>query len=337
MFKNTKIIYHLLGIILVHLSPSIIFPSLIHSHSIPTAFIIKDTVLVALLICFFYAHYHLIIPKIYNSKKYILYGAILIFIFGFLCSFAIPFKNLLPDPHVHSKVELSNLQYFLRELRQNFFFFIGVLFASLALKLNHQWKQIEQEKLNAELSYLKAQINPHFLFNTLNSIYSLALVKSDSTPKAILELSSLMRYVISESKEKFVPLEKEIDYIKNYIDLQKLRLDDTVSVSFTTEGEIKNKEISPLMLIPFIENAFKHGVNPEENSIIDIFLIVQGENLLLKVTNALVTRITDSFTKSGFGIENAKTQLSLLYPNKHSLTLEEANHCFIVTLKLNIS
>ena len=245
MFKNTKIIYHLLGIILVLLIPSIIFPSLIHSHSIPTAFIIKDTVLVALLICFFYAHYHLIIPKIYNSKKYILYGAILIFIFGFLCSFAIPFKNLLPDPHVHSKVELSNLQYFLRELRQNFFFFIGVLFASLALKLNHQWKQIEQEKLNAELSYLKAQINPHFLFNTLNSIYSLALVKSDSTPKAILELSSLMRYVISESKEKFVPLEKEIDYIKNYIDLQKLRLDDTVSVSFTTEGEIKNKEISP--------------------------------------------------------------------------------------------
>jgi hypothetical protein len=337
MFRNTNIVYHLLGVVLVLFIPSVIFPNLIHSHSIPIAFIIKDTTLVALLICFFYAHYHYIIPKIYNSKKYILYLIIIILIFSFLCSFAIPFKHLLPDPHSHSKIGLTNLQYFLRELRQNFFFFIGVLFASLALKLNHQWKQIEQEKLNAELSYLKAQINPHFLFNTLNSIYSLALIKSDSTPKAILELSSLMRYVISESKEKFVPLEKEIDYIKSYIDLQKLRLDDTVCVSFTTEGEIQNKDISPLMLIPFIENAFKHGVNPEENSIIDIFLIVQGKNLLLKVTNALVTSITDIHTKSGFGIENAKTQLSLLYPNKHSLTLEEANHCFIVTLKLNIS
>lgn len=337
MIRKTNIIYHLLGIILVLLIPSVLFPSLIHSQSIPIAFIVKDTVLVALLICFFYAHYHYIIPKTYNSKKYILYGATIFFIFAFICSFAIPFKQFLPDPHSHAKIGLNNFQYFLRELRQNFFFFIGVLFASLALKLNHQWKQIEQEKLNAELSYLKAQINPHFLFNTLNSIYSLALVKSDSTPKAILELSSLMRYVISESKEKYVPLEKEIDYIKNYIDLQKLRLDDTVSVSFATEGEILNKKISPLMLIPFIENAFKHGVNPEENSIIDIFLIVQGDNLLLKVTNALVSRISDSFTKSGFGIENAKTQLSLLYPNKHSLMLEEANHCFIVTLKLNIS
>ena len=337
MIRKTNIIYHLLGIILVLLIPSILFPTLIHSQSIPIAFIVKDTVLVAFLICFFYVHYHYIIPKMYNSKKYILYGTTIILIFAFISSFAIPFKQLLPDPHSHAKIELNNIQYFLRELRQNFFFFIGVLFASLALKLNHQWKQIEQEKLNAELSYLKSQINPHFLFNTLNSIYSLALVKSDSTPKAILELSSLMRYVISESKEKYVPLEKEIDYSTNYIDLQKLRLDDTVNVSFTTEGEIQNKEISPLMLIPFIENAFKHGVNPEENSIIDIFLIVQGENLLLKVTNALVTRMTDTFTKSGFGIENAKTQLSLLYPNKQSLTLEEANHCFIVTLKINIS
>lgn len=337
MFKSSNIIYHFLGIILILLIPSVIFPSLIHSQSIPIAFLIKDTTLVAFLICFFYLHYHYLISKFYNAKKYVLYILIISIIFIFICSFAIPFKHFLPDPHSHSKSGLTNFQYFLRELRQNFFFFIGVLFASLALKLNHQWKQIEQEKLNAELSYLKAQINPHFLFNTLNSIYSLALIKSDLTPKAILELSSLMRYVISESKEKFVPLEKEIDYIKNYIDLQKLRLDDTVSVSFTTEGDIQNKDISPLMLIPFIENAFKHGVNPEENSIIDIFLIVQGKNLLLKVTNALVSRIVDTHTKSGFGIENAKTQLSLLYPNKHSLTLEEANHCFIVTLKLNIS
>lgn len=337
MFKNSNIGYHILGIILILLIPSIIFPSLIHSSKIPLPFLIKDTTLVALLICFFYLHYHFLISKFYNTKKYFFYILVLIIIFSFLCSFAIPFKHFLPDPHSHSKEGLTNLQYFLKELRQNFFFFIGVLFASLALKLNHQWKQIEQEKLNAELSYLKAQINPHFLFNTLNSIYSLALVKSDSTPKAILELSSLMRYVISESKEKFVPVEKEINYIKNYIDLQKLRLDDTVSVSFTTEGDIEHKLISPLMLIPFIENAFKHGVNPEENSVIDIFIIVQDKNLLLKVTNVLVTQIYDINTQSGYGIENAKSQLQLLYPNKHSLTLEEANHCFIVTLKLIIS
>lgn len=337
MLKNYNIGYHIAAIVLVLLIPTVIFPNLIHTQAIPLPFVIKDTTLVSLLIIFFYIHYYFLIDQFYNTKKYIQYIIILLFVFVFLCYYAVPFRHLLPDPHSHANTPMSAGKYFVREIRQNFFFYIGVLFASLALKLNHQWKNIEQEKLNAELSYLKAQINPHFLFNTLNSIYSLALIKSDLTPKAILELSSLMRYVISESKEKFVSLEREIDYIKNYIDLQQLRLDDTVNVSFTIEGDIEHKNISPLMLIPFIENAFKHGVNPEENSIIDIFIIVQENNLLLKVTNALVTQKIDQHTQSGYGIENAKSQLQLLYPNKHSLTLEQANHCFIVTLKLNIS
>ena len=129
------------------------------------------------------------------------------------------------------------------------------------LKINSRLKLAEKEKVNAELSYLKAQINPHFLFNTLNSIYSLAIEKSDYTATAVVKLSSMMRYVITDASHKFVPLEKEINYISNYIELQKLRIDSSIKLMYTVTGDISDKKIAPLVLISFIENAFKYGVN----------------------------------------------------------------------------
>lgn len=207
---------------------------------------------------------------------------------------------------------------------------------SLMLRISGRWQQTEREKMNAELSYLKAQINPHFLFNTLNSIYSLAIQKSDETPTAIVKLSGMMRYVLSESANEFVSLEKEIIYIKNYIDLQKLRFEDAISLEFIIKGDSIGKKIAPLMLIPFIENAFKHGVNAEEESLIKINIHITEETLFLSVFNKKVTINISEENKSGLGIENTKNRLQLLYPEKHKLSIFDTENSFLVELSMNL-
>ena len=160
--------------------------------------------------------------------------------------------------------------------------FLTALFVFLSLRINKQLKQTEEDKLNTELSYLKAQINPHFLFNTLNSIYSLAITENaDQTSSAIVKLSGMMRYVISEANKDFVSLEKEVNYVKDYIEMQKLRLGNTVKIDPSVSGHYFIKKIAPLMLISFIENAFKHGVNAEAHSVILIELNIIDNDLTL--------------------------------------------------------
>lgn len=193
-----------------------------------------------------------------------------------------------------------------------------------------------RDKLDAELSYLKAQINPHFLFNTLNSIYSLALQKSDDAANAVVKLSGMMRYVLTESQRESVSLEKEINYIKDYVELQKLRLGNAVRLDFNISGNAAQKQIAPLLLIPFIENAFKHGVNAEENSEIKIEINVteSAVNLFVKNNKVNVDNTTD--VKTGLGVENTKNRLILLYPDKHHLTIDDNPLSFAVSLSINI-
>jgi LytS/YehU family sensor histidine kinase len=226
--------------------------------------------------------------------------------------------------------------------RQGFFFLYGslqriiqvlfVLFLSLIIKINNQWKQTQKEKLSAELSYLKAQINPHFLFNTLNTIYSLSIQQSPETPKAVIELSEMMRYVTTEAHQDFVSLEKEIKYLDNYIALQKLRLESTVELLYTVKGETAGKKISPLLLMPFIENAFKHGVNPEEESMIRIDIEMTENQLHLFVFNQKVTRTIEPREESGIGILNAKNRLELMYPGQYDLQIKDASKDYSVSL-----
>lgn len=221
-----------------------------------------------------------------------------------------------------------------------------IMIASLGLLLQsvRQWHKTEQralqaetDKANAELSFLKAQINPHFLFNTLNSIYALAITKSDYTATAVVKLSGMMRYLISESQDEFVLLEKEIAYISDYIELQKMRLGDTVDFTFSVNGLYAGKQIAPLILIAFIENAFKYGVNPEEQSSILIDISVNGPELLLVANNNKVNNATSEAEKTGLGIANAKSRLQFMYPEKHQLQITETDHEFTVTLKINLA
>jgi len=190
--------------------------------------------------------------------------------------------------------------------------------------------------LNAELAYLKAQINPHFLFNTLNSIYSLAIEKSDYTPTAVVKLSGMMRYVLTESSTEFVSLEKEINYIRDFVDLQKIRLGDTAAVQFDISGEFLGKRIAPLILIAFIENAFKHGVNPEEKSTIIIQIKVTDRNLFLLVKNKKVNSTSKSDLSNLVGLENTINRLKLIYVSKYNLKFTDTAEDYSVELTIEL-
>ena len=196
-------------------------------------------------------------------------------------------------------------------------------------------KETENEKLNTELSFLKSQINPHFFFNTLNNIYSLAIVKSEQTAPAVMKLSSIMRYILSETEKDFVPLSNEIEFIKNYIELQQMRLTDKVTVEFNADGLVDELQITPLLFIPFVENAFKYGVSTKEASSIYIKIHASTNTILFEAKNTVVTNAQTHIDSTGIGINNAKRRLALLYPNNHELNIFNKNNHFQVSLQIN--
>jgi hypothetical protein len=216
---------------------------------------------------------------------------------------------------------------------ENIFLFLLVFFISLFIRTNYHLRITEKEKHNTELSYLKSQIKPHFLFNTLNRIYALAVKENaPNTAEGMLKLSGMMRYVVTESANKFVPLEKEINYISNYVELQKLRLDKSVKLSYTVKGSAREEIIAPIILIPFIENAFKYGVNPDEDSNIQISVEINKGSIQMIVENHKVTYTNETHEKSGFGIEITKSRLNLLYPSRHKFKITENDHYYKVHL-----
>jgi hypothetical protein len=343
--KVRQVLIHLVGCVLFLAVPFYMGPEGIHQFTdiFHDKNLLREFFAFILLLIFFYLNYLVLTPKFLISKKYFLYIAIFIGIFLLIIlipRFLIPFQEHGPPDIL--RIPDSFRPSFTPEKRppihwtHDFFVFLAVTFFSIVLKMANRLKQTEKEKLSSELSYLKAQINPHFLFNTLNGIYSLAIEKSDYTATAVVKLSAMMRYVINETERDFVPLEKEINYIGDYIELQKIRLDDATEVKYEVRGEIFGKKISPLLLIPFIENAFKFGVNPEMQSIIVIKVEIIENELHLKVKNNKVNIPVNTANSSGVGIENAKTRLQLLYPGKHSLTFGDNGIEFFVDLSLNL-
>jgi sensor histidine kinase YesM len=219
--------------------------------------------------------------------------------------------------------------------------FFLVLTVSTCMKVIQQWlhtekknEEVEKEKLVTELSFLKSQINPHFLFNTLNNIYSLALVKSDATAGAVLKLSSIMRYVLNETKHDWVPLEKEILFINNYIDLQKVRLTDKMTIQFNVTGDVEGQQIAPLILMPLIENAFKYGVSTKQPSEIVMNLNVDDKGINFSAKNSIHRGENNNNNNTSIGLQNTRRRLELLYPEKHVLSIKEEKNEFIVNLIL---
>ncbi len=193
---------------------------------------------------------------------------------------------------------------------------------------------MENANLNAEVSFLKSQINPHFLFNTLNGIYSLANSRSPHTERAILQLSQMLRYVLYDSSTEKIELAKDIAYISNFIHLQRLRLAQKVKVNYDIRGNTEALTIAPLLLISFIENAFKHGVSYIYPSTISIEISVFDETLTLVASNTVFENNT--FDTGGIGLKNAKRRLELLYPEKYLLDIVRNNRLYVVNLKINL-
>ena len=202
-----------------------------------------------------------------------------------------------------------------------------------------QLQELEKEKTSAELKALKSQLNPHFLFNSLNSIYSLARKNSSLVPEKIVQLSDLMRHIIYESDVEFIPLEKEVEMVKNYIELQNLRSVEQDRIKMEIKGEIKGKIIAPLLFLPFVENSFKHGLRGgKNNSYVRIKIETTGQSLFFSIKNnkGENVEIADSKYK-GIGIENVKKRLELIYSGKHSLEISDVEDKFEVNLQIQLS
>jgi LytS/YehU family sensor histidine kinase len=218
-----------------------------------------------------------------------------------------------------------------------FLMLIISILASISLTINNHLRQLEKEKLVAQISSLKLQINPHFLFNTLNNIYATAIDTSPRTADMVDKLSEMMRYTMKENQNDFVPLEGEINYLNNYIELQKLRLESKIIFEYTVDGDFTELLIAPMLLIPFVENAFKHGLNSEQDSNIKINIKVNESELDFLVANNKVNIQSNiKENSSGLGIENTKHRLSLIYPSKHLLTIKETENDFTVSLHINL-
>lgn len=294
---------------------------------------------------FFYLHYFIIIPSLYFKQKRLPY--LLSILAGFIVICLLPSLLTGRNPFLEGAAAYPPMDArlpppppppgpFLAEIRHQVFLFIAVVFFSLSLRIRSR-RYKEQTTLHAaELATIRAQINPHFLFNTLNSIYALAVRKDDATADSIVHLSGLMRYVFRESGDQHIPLQKELEYLGNYIELQRSRLGDTVVIRYTVEQEeIAPAVIAPLILISFIENAFKYGVNPEAASLVSIHIKVSKKTLYLSVHNYKVVLPQHSFS-SGIGVHNAKERLELLYPGKHKLEITEDAHHYLVTLIMEL-
>jgi two-component system, LytTR family, sensor kinase len=204
------------------------------------------------------------------------------------------------------------------------------------LKTEEHRKETESEKLNTELSFLKSQINPHFFFNTLNNIYSLAIVKSEKTAPAVMKLSSIMRYILTETNNDFVPLQNEVDFTKNYIELQQVRLTEKTTVNFDVIGNVENKNIAPLLFIPFVENAFKYGISTKSISEINIHIESLDNKIIFTSSNSIVKSENNMMENTGIGINNVKRRLELMYSDKHVLTNTIKDNIYLVHFEISI-
>ncbi|PRX54891.1 sensor histidine kinase [Flagellimonas meridianipacifica] len=230
------------------------------------------------------------------------------------------------------------------EVVSKFFFFLiyttGTGMAAFLLRRNIITKREtdEREKLHREieLNYLKEQVNPHFLFNSLNSIYSLSRQESPETPMVVMQLSELMRYQLESAKKDTVLLKEELEFIENYLLLEEKRLSNRCAIEFVIGGDLLDYAIAPMLLIPFVENAIKHGAqSTNEQSAIDISASMKKNKLQFSVYNSK-PRIVSESKRAGMGLENVERRLNLLYPNSHVLEIQDSEKAYLVNLTITL-
>lgn len=288
------------------------------------------------LIAMFYLHHYVLFDKLVPRRKHSLYALIVLIMFAACMVIGYYSKYMFFDFLAEFQRDLS-----IRDFVRYFTWFMLVLLASLGLKLLSQWNraekraaEIENERLRTELSMLLAQINPHFLFNSLNTVYSLSIKKSDAAPEAVLKLSHLFRYVIEDGSNATVNLEQEVNYLHNYIDMQKLRVTPNTPINFDITGNPATVNVAPLLYLPLVENAFKYGISNSEPSAINIKLDCSPEKVVFNVNNRKFE--TTGKRSTGIGLNNVRRRLQLLYPDNHALEINETIEVYSVTLTINL-
>jgi two-component system, LytTR family, sensor kinase len=357
---TVQIVIHLAAWLCFLLLPFLFYPrpreidfSFFKDHYLTTLFIVNNGFIIA----FYYLNTYQFLPRLLDQKKFFFYTVLILALMVFYtflpriyhAVFAGSYPNFQPGGGGFAPGNRPNGNR-IRPLVNpaNLVLFLLVFVFSTGIRVINQWlrsearnKEIANEKLKAELSFLKAQINPHFLFNTLNNIYALASDQSEHTAAAVMKLSSIMRYVLTEARNDLVPLEKEIQFTSHYIELQKMRLTDKTVIEFSIRGEPLGRQIAPLLLLPFVENAFKYGISTRERSPITILLEIKDNSLYFSICNHkhLNTTLRAS-DNTGIGISNTKRRLDLFYEDRYSLDIQDQSHEksneFIVHLKIPV-
>ncbi len=295
--------------------------------------------------------YKIIIGKLLIQKKYLQFiFAYLLFLFGLdLYIVHIQYWSIARLTFLPRYITTTAAKWY--EIKSFYHFSIiyivqeTLVFIALAYFINYtkqeiKLKALKQAKLESDLNFLKAQLQPHFFFNTLNNIYSLAQQQSTDTAPLISKLSEMMRYVIYETSHSRVALQKEIEFLKNYVDVQSVRYNKKIGIQFDTQGITELTSIEPLLLLPFVENAFKHGIEEEAVSgFVTIVIMLTGSELIVQISNSKPGKsLREGLNGAGgLGLQNARQRLNLLYPEKHHLTIKDTTSQFEIVLTLDLS
>lgn len=295
-----------------------------------------------------YFNVYYLMPKFIDTKKYVKYTlSLLVSLFIMLIAkynltYYLVSTNVWPEGP--GSVEGLTLNYAITTMMGELYviaFFTAIKLTIDRLNASSKLHELEKRQLTTELKFLKSQVSPHFFFNTLNNIYALSLEKSDRTPQIILKLSDLMRYFLYGTKNKYQDLTKELACIQNYVDLERIRFDDSLQIDLNISGDVRNKTIAPMLLIPLIENCFKHGANKNIGEIqIAIDIQIAGSFLNFKAINSLPQNKLETpleIKEGGIGLANVKKRLELGYaPKDYQLSIFEKDETFNVVLKLKV-
>ncbi|MEO7394104.1 MAG: histidine kinase [Chitinophagaceae bacterium] len=293
-----------------------------------------------------YIFFEYTIPFVLKKRRYIIYNVLLaipaLWIHCMLWSYGMYGWQLL-GIELHIYAGLIKFESLEKALAAQMGYSVGSVFFFGIIRHIYNYLQLKQaaqklriEKQAAELNYLRSQTNPHFLFNTLNNIYSLARDKSDLAPESILRLSKILRFMLYETSGEFIALEQELKIISDYIDLEKLRYDDSLHINFNHDIEDMKQALPPLLLIPLVENAFKHGVSEtRDRPFVDIHLSVKQRQLIFIVKNSAEASGTAA-VKENIGLSNLRRQLELLYKD-YNLSVQQGKADFTATLKINLA
>lgn len=340
--KRIKIVSHVLMWILVFLLPYILYkanerlPVIVRSDKDRLSFLYLTVFTDFLWVAVFYINALVLIPRLFNRKKYAYYATSICIIFFIVILIHYFLFNVFATGH---SFKLLNAILFL----------VAPFFLSLAagaiwemwsekIRADKVIQEKQQESLKTELSFLRSQISPHFVFNILNNIAALIRMKSDLAETAVVKLSSLLRYMLYETDEEKVQLRTEVEYLQSYIDLQQQRYGSRVSIHTCFNLENDWTEIEPMLIIPFVENAFKHGVGLIEQPQIDISLYTQNNVLYFSIKNRYDPGNMEIKDKiPGIGLSNVKRRIDLLYGGKNSLQIEKKEGFFTVSLKIYLS